>query len=105
MPTAEAQALIAQARKVRDDSLAAITPPLTNIPEALPKNVTKIADDVLTEEELKITNYDAPELIDLIKRKELTSEAVTRAFLRRAALAQKLVWLNCHHRSHILMGK
>lgn len=91
MPTAEAQALIAQARKLRDDSLAAVTPPLASISEPQPKNVTNIAKDVLTEEELRITGYDAPQLIELMKSKQLTCEAVTRAFLRRAALAQVLV--------------
>ncbi|OBU00176.1 hypothetical protein VE01_01749 [Pseudogymnoascus verrucosus] len=85
--------LIAQALHFRDASVADVQPPLFSIPNTPPKNVSRIADDILTNEELKITSFDAPELVKLIRDKSYTCEAVTRAFLRRAALAQKLV--NC----------
>lgn len=91
MPSESASTLIAQALKLRDDSIAAVTPPLGKLPQPLPKNVTGIAKTVLTPEEIKITEFDAPELIELMKRKELSCETVTKAFLRRAALAQELV--------------
>lgn len=83
--------LIAQALHLRDASVGDVQPPLFSIPNTPPKNVSRIADDILTNEELKITSFDAPELVKLIRDKSYTCEAVTRAFLRRAALAQKLV--------------
>jgi hypothetical protein len=68
-----------------------VDPPLSPLPETLPKNVTDIANSVLIPEEIKITSYDVPELLQAIRSKEYSRETVTRAFLRRAALAQKLV--------------
>ncbi|KAH8595639.1 acetamidase [Bisporella sp. PMI_857] len=87
--------LIQQALDVRDKSLAAIEPPLdlACLPTPLPKNVTHLAKDVLSEEELEITGLDALELLDAIRVKKYTCVAVAKAFLRRAALAQEL--LNC----------
>lgn len=83
--------LIAEVRSFRDASISRIEPPLPELPDPLPKNVTGIAKQVLTEEEMKITSLDSPELLKAIREKVYTCEAVTRAFLRRAALAQKLV--------------
>lgn len=100
MPSA--QELISQAIALRDGSLARVEPALTGIPEHPPKNVISIAEDVLTPEEIKITSYDAPELVKLLRDKKLSSETVTRAFLRRAALAQRLV---CHSLSQITRDK
>ncbi|KAE8440968.1 hypothetical protein EG329_006157 [Mollisiaceae sp. DMI_Dod_QoI] len=85
--------LIAEECALRDASISRVEPSLPPLPDPLPKNVTGIAKEVLTEEELKITSYDAPELLQAIRDKVYTCEAVTRAFLRRAALAQKLT--NC----------
>jgi amidase len=87
----DATKLIAEAREFRDSSISRVEPPLSPLPSPLPKNVTRIANSILTSEELKITSYDAVELIQAIREKVFTCEAVTRAFLRRAALAQKLV--------------
>jgi hypothetical protein len=89
--TMNATKLIAEAREFRDASISRVEAPLSPLPSPLPKNVTRIANDVLSSEELKITSYDAVELIQAIREKVFTCEAVTRAFLRRAALAQKLV--------------
>ncbi|KAI9740774.1 MAG: hypothetical protein M1818_004739 [Claussenomyces sp. TS43310] len=88
-----AQVLVAEALALRDASLAAIEPPLVGIPDKIPNNVCSVADDVLTPDEINITSYDVPILLRLMRDKELSCEAVTRAFLRRAALAQKLT--NC----------
>lgn len=90
---ASGQTLIAKAINVRDKSLAEIEPKLDlqNLPKQLPTNVTSIPKDVLTEEEIKITSYDVPELLEEIRSKRLSCVAVTKAFLRRAALAQHLV--------------
>lgn len=90
-----AEEAIAKALATRDRSLAAVLPPLAFdcLPRPLPKNVIPLARDLLTEEELAITGLDVPELLGALRRREYTCVAVTKAFLRRAALAQKLVGL------------
>jgi len=86
--------LISKALATRDKSLAAIKPPLdfSRLPKPLPKNVIPLAKDLLTEEEIAITGLDVPELLAAIRTKKYTCLAVTKAFLRRAALAQELVY-------------
>lgn len=86
----DATKLISEARSLRDTSIL-VEPPLPPLPDPLPKNVAEIANKLLTPEEIKITSYDVPELLQAIRSKEYSCETVTRAFLRRAALAQKLV--------------
>lgn len=88
-----AKELISKALAVRDKSLAAVQPPLdlSRLPKPLPKNVTPLAKDILTEEELTITGLDVPELLEALRTKKYTCVTVTKAFLRRAALAQELV--------------
>lgn len=78
---------------IRDSSLESVTPALdlSKIPDPLPLNVTNIPKMVLSEEELRITSLDAEELLVLIHSKQLSCVTVTKAFLRRAALAQHLV--------------
>lgn len=90
-----AEEFIAKALAIRDKSLAAVQPPLDleRLPHPLPKNVIPLAKDLLTEEELAITGLDVPELLGAIRRKQYSCLAVTKAFLRRAALAQQLVGL------------
>jgi len=85
--------LISNALAIRSKSLAAVQPPLdlNRLPKPLPKNVNPLAEDFLTKEELAITGLDVPELLDAIRIKKYTCVTVTRAFLRRAALAQELV--------------
>jgi amidase len=47
---------------------------------------------LLTDNELTVTeNYNASELLDKISNRKLSSEEVTEAFCKRAALAQQLV--------------
>jgi amidase len=49
---------------------------------------------ILTDEELEITErYSATDLLEKLGKGELTSVAVTRAFCKRAAVAQQLVRL------------
>lgn len=91
--TVEAKNSITNVLRVRDASLAAVQPPLDHIPpeSERPTNVTGIAQRVLTSSELEITELNAPELVRRMSTKELLCETVTKAFLRRAALAQELV--------------
>lgn len=53
----------------------------------------KIPSEVLEPEEIRITSLPPEELVQLLASGQLTATTVTKAFLRRAGLAQKLV--NC----------
>ncbi|EFW22322.1 hypothetical protein D8B26_000976 [Coccidioides posadasii str. Silveira] len=81
-------------RDYRDGTLAKVEPPLKDIPDPLPLNSQGLPRQYLTEREFELTqNYDAIALLEMLRTKKVTSEELTRAFLRRAALAQKAV--NC----------
>ncbi|EXJ91639.1 hypothetical protein A1O3_00189 [Capronia epimyces CBS 606.96] len=86
---------ISKAIAIRDKSLAVIEPPLDldRLPDPLPPNVTQLPYDFLTDEEITITSLDVDELLARLRNKQLSCVQVTKAFLRRAALAQQLV--NC----------
>lgn len=58
-------------------------------------NVTKIAASVLATEELRITETNTESLVSSLALGDIGSVQVTSAFLRRAALAQKLVSSQC----------
>jgi hypothetical protein len=84
----------AWARAKRTASLAKVKPKLANIPEpdALPQNSRDLPEDVLTPRELELTeNYGIKDLLALLRERKVTVEEVTRAFLRRAALAHAAV--------------
>jgi amidase len=57
----------------------------------LPKNSTDIPSGVLQNRDLQITETLPEELVKLLASGELSATEVTTAFLRRAALAQRLV--------------
>lgn len=49
---------------------------------------------ILTDEELELTErYSASDLLEKLRKRELSSVAVTTAFCKRAAVAQQLVGL------------
>lgn len=82
------------ARARRDASLAKVEPKLNGIPEAdsLPLSSQDLAKTALTAREIEITEqYGITELLGLLRERKITVEEVTRAFLRRAALAQAAV--------------
>lgn len=82
------QEKVAWAQALRDNSLAKVTPALENVPAELPPNSQKLPHELLTEREIELTqNYTAIELIAQLQSRKLTSEELTRAFLRRAAVA------------------
>lgn len=87
----EAQALIGHALKIRDDSVDAAFPSL-ELPTPLAGNVQDVASKLLNDVEMQITGYDTGILVEKLRRRELSAEAVTRAFLKRAAIAQKTVF-------------
>jgi amidase len=76
-------------RKIRDDSLLKVQPPLRGLPDELPQNSQLLPSLVLTLRELELTqNYSVNELLAQLRTRKLSSEELTRAFLRRAAVAQ-----------------
>jgi amidase len=109
VPTAwEAQAEIP--RRIRDDSLLKVQPPLQGIPDVLPQDSQALPNLMLTPRELELTqNYSVNELLVELRTKRLSSEELTRAFLRRAAVAQlatncltELMWDDAIQRSRYL---
>ena len=79
------------AKQHRDASLEKVTPAVPVLPEQIPLDVTKIPKQLLTKEETGITEKATEELLPLLASGKLTSASVIQAFLRRAAIAQKLV--------------
>ena len=80
------------AQQHRDATLAQIEPPIPDI-DPLPLDSTNVAKTLLTPDELSITEADPVDLISKLSSQRLTATEVVKAFLRRAALAQKLT--NC----------
>ncbi|KAH0496006.1 hypothetical protein TgHK011_009527 [Trichoderma gracile] len=84
----------ASAAARRDGSLAKVEPKLEGIPDVLPLSSQELPKSVLTPRELEITEkYSVTELLKILRERKISVEEVTRAFLRRAALAQ--VATNC----------
>lgn len=80
------------ARANRDASLAKVEPKLQGVPDKLPLSSQDLAKSVLTPREIEITeNYSVNELLAVLRERKISVEEVTRAFLRRAALAQAAV--------------
>lgn len=86
------EALVQKAILTRDKSLAKVDPPIPTIPGKLPLDVTGIPAKLLTPEEVEITEgHDATSLAAAIASRKYSAVTVIKAFLRRAAIAQKLV--------------
>jgi amidase len=79
-------------REFRDASLKKIEPSISGLPDPLPVSSQGLPAQFLTARQLELTqNYDAIELLELLRTKKLTSEELTRAFLCRAVVAQYAV--------------
>jgi amidase len=92
------QNICRRAQKDRDDTLAMIQPPLTQLPDPLPDCVVNVPKTMLTEREVEITELKPEQLLRRLRREGtsdevLTAEEVIRAFCRRASVAQGLVSL------------
>ncbi|KAL8714578.1 MAG: hypothetical protein Q9220_001526 [cf. Caloplaca sp. 1 TL-2023] len=81
------------AQHLRDESLSRVKPSVPDVPHHLPKDVTAIPRELLTPDEIAITQSLPEDLVLKLASGKLTSTVVVNAFLRRAALAQKLT--NC----------
>ncbi|KAL8995184.1 MAG: hypothetical protein Q9169_005043 [Polycauliona sp. 2 TL-2023] len=93
MATTSWQDVAATAQELRDARISRIDPPVPDAPQDLPRNVTGIPKQLLTTNEINITEAVPEELISALASGKITSFAVVNAFLRRAGLAQKLT--NC----------
>jgi amidase len=80
-----------QMQEHRDETIAAVEPKLPELPSDLPLNVTGIPKSILTARELELTESPTEDLLAVLSAGYVTSAEVIKAFLRRAALAQKLV--------------
>ncbi|MCJ1471755.1 hypothetical protein MMC13_000395 [Lambiella insularis] len=87
------QEVAAIAQEYRDESIKRVEPCVPDVPKYLPRDVTSIPKELLSKEEIAITETAAEDLLESIASGHLSSTAVVKAFLRRAGLAQKLV--NC----------
>ena len=94
------QEVAADRQKHRDTTIATIEPPIPEIKD-IPQYTIRLAKEFLTPEEISITQTAVEELVPKLAKGELSSTTVVKAFLRRAALAQKAV---CPHLSHLSIG-
>ena len=81
------------AQEHRAATLSKVDPALPSLPaeQDLPSDVTHIPAQVLTADEIEITSQPAEALLAALATGSLNSVTVTRAFLRRAGVAQGLV--------------
>ncbi|KAK5756664.1 hypothetical protein LTS12_013254 [Elasticomyces elasticus] len=79
--------------KHREETIAAINPAVPDPPKDVPLNVTGIPAQLLPKDVVSITETPTELLLQKLASGELTSIAVTNAFLQRAGLASKLT--NC----------
>lgn len=83
---------VSAALQQRDIGLGKVEPKLQGIPDELPLSSQSLPQAILTAREIEITEkYSVIELLDVLRKREIKVEEVTRAFLRRAALAQVAV--------------
>lgn len=87
------QEIAKTAQEYRDSTLN-LNPPIPGVPADLPLDVTAIPNNLLSPEAVAITKTLPEELVKSLALGRLSSLAVTTAFLQRAGVAQKLVWLS-----------
>lgn len=88
------QETISRCRARREAGLAKVEPKLhlDDCLEKLPINSQELPKTHLTARDIELTEkYNVIELLALLREKHVSVEEVTRAFLRRAALAQAAV--------------
>lgn len=85
------QEIAQEAQRHRDDTINAIKPPLPPLPNVISHNVIDVPRQLLSHDELVITETPTIQLLQSLSTGKVTATAVAKAFLRRAAVAQKLV--------------
>ncbi|KAI7785012.1 uncharacterized protein LA080_008411 [Diaporthe eres] len=79
---------VAGERAKRDASLRKVDPKIEGMPSDLPVNSRGLPAVILTEREIEITeSYTVTQLLAVLRERTISVEEVTRAFLRRAAVA------------------
>ena len=86
------QEIAKEAQDLRDASIDRVKPAVPDVPAKLSLDVADIPKYLLSTEEVIITQSPAEDLVVSLASGRLTSTTVVTAFLRRAGLAQKLVW-------------
>lgn len=76
---------------VRDRSIEHVDPAIAALPDTHTGRVIDFPRRHLSQTEIAITESSAETLVTSLASGKLTATAVTNAFLRRAAIAQKLV--------------
>ncbi|KAL2414729.1 Acetamidase [Exophiala dermatitidis] len=80
---------VIQAQRDRQRSFEKVEPRITDWPSQLVSPCTNLPRSLLTESEIRLTEeYSVKELLHKLRQRTVTAEEVTRAFLRRAAIAQ-----------------
>ncbi|KAL8942558.1 MAG: hypothetical protein Q9216_001602 [Gyalolechia sp. 2 TL-2023] len=87
------QTVAQEAHRYRDKTLAKIEPPVPNFPAEASRNVFETLRSCLSPQEVEVTELPPEKLSEQLRSRKYTAVLVTNAFLRRAALAQKLT--NC----------
>jgi len=87
------QDIAREVQNYRDASIDRVQPVISKLPTHLPPNVLDIPSQLLSQEEIQITQTAPEDLLRRLAAGELSATSVTRAFLRRAGLAQMLVCL------------
>jgi len=85
------QEVAADRQTYRDATINAVMPLLPPVTD-VPLNTIPIAKKILTTSELQITESTVEQLIPKLADGSLSAVEVANAFLRRAGLAQKLVY-------------
>ena len=85
------QEIARNAQTHRDQTVEAVNPPLPSLPSNLSHNVIDVPRQILSQQEIRITETPVLTLVEQLAAGKLAATAVTNAFLRRAAVAQKLV--------------
>ncbi|THV43684.1 hypothetical protein BGAL_1117g00010 [Botrytis galanthina] len=87
------QDVASEVQKHRNAMIAKVEPAIVEITEKLPRRVISLPRKYLSPDNITITETPIEGLLASLPTGKLSSLAVTKAFLRRAAIAQKLV--NC----------
>ena len=85
------QECASQVQVVRDRSIEQVDPAITALSDTHTGRVIDVPRKHLSQTEQAITESSAEALVTSLAAGKLTATAVTNAFLRRAAIAQKLV--------------
>jgi deoxyxylulose-5-phosphate synthase len=80
-----------QVQAVRDRSIEQVDPAIAALPDTHTGRVVNFPRKHLSQTDIAITESSAETLVASLATGKLTAIAVTNAFLRRAAIAQKLV--------------